>query len=93
MVMASISSTDGRGLPTVSGSPSSLSGFPCIVTEVPGSTDCVVIFIFTSLVDAQAKMKDTSTKAKHTRAVRLIGHSFRDDPFIIRLFDRLDETL
>jgi hypothetical protein len=60
-----------------------LSGFPCIVTEVPGSTDCVVIIFFTSLVDAQAETATTSTSAKHARAVRLIGHSFHDDPFKI----------
>jgi hypothetical protein len=71
------------GLPTLSGSPRSLTDFPCIVTEVPGSTDWVVICFFTSLIDAQAETAIASINAKQIRAVRLIGHSFHDDPFKI----------
>jgi hypothetical protein len=57
ILIASTSSTDGRGFPTVTGDPRSFSGFPLKFTWSPGWADAISIGIFGWVV-AQLKARN-----------------------------------
>jgi hypothetical protein len=87
MLMASTTSTDGRGFPTDIGEPSNFKEFPLKDTCVPGWDEAQSIGILGWGV-AQPKVRNTAESAKNTKN---LFESIRNTSFFLNLMIHTSE--